>query len=389
VEFNSASYGGSEFDGSAKVTAWRLGDPTFEATVDYQTEDGTASQRKDYTLSAGKLTFAPGESVKSFVIPIIDNEYVDGLRTLKVKLTNPIGAVLGTMDTADVTISDDDFGTSGFNPLDDHGFFVRQHYYDFLSRLPDQEGLTYWVGQIAQCQGAPVCTNNRRIDVSNAFFFEQEYQQTGAYVFRLYRTAFGNNQPFPNSVPDPANPGEEKKLVSYQTFAIDRARVVGGTSLANSQLDLANAFVQRPEFLAKYDAGLNGPAFVDALLATLLNDMGVDLGPQRQALIDLFNAGGRGAVLYRLADDNVQTNPIDNRGFIDAEYNRAFVATQYFGYLRRDPDMGGFLFWLGQVNNAPLRDVPKQHAMVCSFITSIEYQQRFSSIVTHTNAECQ
>ena len=55
---------------------------------------------------------------------------------------------------------------------------------------------------------------------------------------------------------------------------------------------------------------------------------------------------------------------------------------------RRDADMAGFLFWLGQVSSAPLRDVPKQHAMVCSFITSAEYQLRFSSIVTHSNAEC-
>jgi hypothetical protein len=109
---------------------------------------------------------------------------------------------------------------------------------------------------------------------------------------------------------------------------------------------------------------------------------------QRTALISLFNSGGRGAVIYRLADDNLQTNPINNRAFIDAEYNRAFVATQYFGYLRRDADIGGFLFWLGQVSSAPLRDVPKQHAMVCSFITSDEYQLRFSSVVTHTNAEC-
>ena len=93
--------------------------------------------------------------------------------------------------------------------------------------------------------------------------------------------------------------------------------------------------------------------------------------------------------MYRLADDNTQTNPINNRAFIDAEYNRAFVATQYFGYLRRNPDMAGFLFWLGQVNGAPLRDVAKQHAMVCSFTTSAEYQQRFSSVVSHTNAECQ
>jgi len=133
---------------------------------------------------------------------------------------------------------------------------------------------------------------------------------------------------------------------------------------------------------------LNGPDFVDALLGTINTDLGVNMTAQRQALIDLFNVGGRGTVLYRLADDNVATNPINNRTLIDAEYNRAFVATQYFGYLRRDPDMAGFLFWLGQVNRAPLRDVPKQHAMVCSFITSAEYQERFSSIVTHTNAEC-
>jgi hypothetical protein len=93
-------------------------------------------------------------------------------------------------------------------------------------------------------------------------------------------------------------------------------------------------------------------------------------------------------VMYRLSDDNAQTNPIDNRAFIDAEYNRAFVFTQYAGYLRRNSDMAGFLFWLGQVNSATLGDVAKQHAMVCSFITSAEYQRRFSSIISHSNAEC-
>jgi hypothetical protein len=90
----------------------------------------------------------------------------------------------------------------------------------------------------------------------------------------------------------------------------------------------------------------------------------------------------------RLADDNVGGNPINNRAFIDADYNRAFVATQYFGYLRRDADIGGFLFWLGQVNAAALRDVPRQHQMVCSFITSGEYQQRFGSVITRSNSEC-
>ncbi|HEV7396205.1 MAG TPA: hypothetical protein VGN86_06810, partial [Pyrinomonadaceae bacterium] len=45
--------------------------------------------------------------------------------------------------------------------------------------------------------------------------YEQEFQQTGSYVYRLYRAAFGNNQPFPNPNPDPNNPNEEKKVPLY------------------------------------------------------------------------------------------------------------------------------------------------------------------------------
>lgn len=93
-------------------------------------------------------------------------------------------------------------------------------------------------------------------------------------------------------------------------------------------------------------------------------------------------------MLYRLADES-STNPIANSALIDAEYNRAFVATQYFGFLRRDSDMGGFTFWLNQLNTAPIRNVAKQHAMVCSFVTSAEYQNRFGVVVMHSNQECQ
>jgi hypothetical protein len=112
------------------------------------------------------------------------------------------------------------------------------------------------------------------------------------------------------------------------------------------------------------------------------------LGSQRTTLINLVNQFGRGTALYRIADDNVQTNPVNNRVFIDAEYNRSFVYTQYAGYLRRDADTGGLLFWLGQVNQFPVRDAGIQSAMVCAFITSAEYQQRFSPAVTHSNSEC-
>ncbi|HEY6119988.1 MAG TPA: Calx-beta domain-containing protein [Pyrinomonadaceae bacterium] len=389
IQFSSAAFSVNEGAGLATITLSRVGDTSGTVTIDYATNDASAQQRTDYTITADTLTFGPGDTTKTFQVLIVDDNYVEGSETLNLSLSNPTGgAQLASPSLATLTIVDNDSTPPANNPLDnaDASFFVRQHYLDFLSREPDSGGLDYWASQITQCGSDQLCIPHKRVDVSNAFFFELEFQQTGAYVFRLYAEAFGNNQPFPN--PDPANQTEAHKLPSYAVFSRDRARVVGGSNLAQGQLDLANTFSQLPEFLVKYPGNLTGPQFVDAMLATMQADSGVDLTSQRQGLIDLFNSGGRGAVLYRLADDNTATNPINNRGFIDAEYNRAFVATEYFGYLRRDPDIGGFLFWLDQVNRYPIRNTLIQHAMVCAFTTSAEYQQRFSSVVSHTNSEC-
>jgi subtilisin family serine protease len=283
------------------------------------------------------------------------------------------------------------------NPLDNADFFVSQLYRDFLSRESDPGGLLHWTGEITSCPaGDQVCIHDRRIAVADSFFFSDEFQQTGSYVFRVYRLAFGDNQPDPN--PDPGDPGGafypgpdfHKKMPSYAAFNPDRLQVVGGSNLPQSQLDFANAFVQRQKFIDKYSLSLSSTDFINALLATIHSaDPSVDLSSQFSALMNLYNAGGRGAVVYRLADDN-QANPINNRPFIDEEYNLTFVTTEYFGYLRRDGDANGMNFWLIQINSALLRNIDKQHAMVCSFINSTEYQLRFAEIITHNQQqECQ
>jgi len=65
-----------------------------------------------------------------------------------------------------------------------------------------------------------------------------------------------------------------------------------------------------------------------------------------------------GNVLYRLADDNAQTNPVNNHpSSMPSTTGRCIYS--YAGYLRRDADIGGFLFWLGQVNGGTLRDATK------------------------------
>jgi hypothetical protein len=62
------------------------------------------------------------------------------------------------------------------NPIDDTRFFVQQHYRDFLMRdPPDQPGWDFWSGQITQCGSDAACIAGKRIDVSRAFFFDDNF----------------------------------------------------------------------------------------------------------------------------------------------------------------------------------------------------------------------
>src|SRR5205823_5358870 len=116
--------------------------------------------------------------------------------------------------------------------------------------------------------------------------------------------------------------------------------------------------------------------FVDALLQTMTARARADLSSLRDTMISDYDVGGRSLVVR----DAVQTN-----AFTQPEYNKAFVLMEYFGYLRRNPDPGGYDFWLNVLNG---REAGNYRGMVCAFITSPEYQRRFGTVVTHSNADC-
>ena len=362
LQFSAPAYNVNESDGSATITVTRSGTTVNAAAVDYVTSDGTARQRTDYTTSSGTLNFAAGEMSKSFTILITDNAFVDGSRTINLTLNNPGGVELIAPASSLLTILDNDTATPTHNPLDDAQFFVRQQYADFLNRAPDPGGLGYWSNEINRCGTDAQCIHDRRVGVADAFFFEPEFQQTGAYIYRIYKAAIGIGP-------------------TYEQFTNDRGRVVAGPALDQTKSAYALYFVKGTAFQQEYATATTADQFVDKMLTVVRNYSGVDLSSQRSTLIGLYDGSdtGKAAILRQMAD---------NQLVIDAEYNRSFVLMEYFGYLRRDPDQGGYDFWLGQVNRYPLRDVGIQHAMACSFITSAEYQTRFSSVVTHNNREC-
>ena len=167
----------------------------------------------------------------------------------------------------------------------------------------------------------------------------------------------------------------------YAEYSADRRNVVGGPTLEEQKQAFAAAFVTRAEFASRYEGYTNAASFVDALLANVQQASGVDLGSQRDSLIGRYNTGADQAESRTL----VLRDVTESAAVRDANYNKAFVLVEYFGYLRRNPDRQGYDFWLNVLNTG---DPGNYRGMVCSFIASAEYQHRFSLIVTHSNAEC-
>src|SRR5437868_9646791 len=117
VNFSSSAYAVAEDDASraATITVFRQGNAkrvNQTVAVDYATSDGTAHAGVDYAAKSGTLTFNPGETSKTFVVPVIDNSAVDGARTVLLKLSHATAsgrrALLGYPSAATLVISDDD-----------------------------------------------------------------------------------------------------------------------------------------------------------------------------------------------------------------------------------------------------------------------------------------
>lgn len=248
------------------------------------------------------------------------------------------------------------------NPVDDFRFFVTQQYADLTGHEPDAATLDKLSAQLSGCNLRSDCLRTRRVDISTSLL-ENELPATGVFLYGLYSTALGR-QP------------------RYGELETDRAVILNQKSeLEAVRLALASAFVERAEFKRKFPATMKPSEFVDSLLATIAQSAGVDLTSERSLLTGLLDdtTNGRAAVLTRLASD---------QRVVDANYNQALVLFQYFNYLRRNPDEAGLNAWVNTLKTKPLRDPDAARSLVCNFLNSAEYQNRFGIVATHTNREC-
>lgn len=341
------------------------------ATVKYETASGTASDRSDFNTTLGTLQFAHGESSKPINILLANDTLVEGPEAFTITLHDPTNAVLSPLSTFTVNLIDDDTIPGTLNPLNNVGFYVRQHYTDFLNRIPDNGGLVFWSNEITSCGTNTQCREVKRVNVSAAFFLSIEFQETGYLVYRIYKTGFGNlpGAPVPVRFTD--------FLRDSQQMGFNIQVGVGNwqAQLEANKQAFALAFVQRPDFQTAFPNSLTAAQFVDQLNA---NVGGVLSSAERSTLIAMLTTPSdvtqRAAVLRAVAEDQDLRN---------AELNKAFVLMQYFGYLRRNPNdapdtnFDGWQFWLDKLNQFNGNFV--QAEMVKAFLLSLEYQQRFGA----------
>jgi hypothetical protein len=253
--------------------------------------------------------------------------------------------------------------TNAANPLDDPNFFVRQQYIDFLGRAPEQEGFDDWVSVLNSCpdngygRDNPTCD---RVQISSGFYRSQEFSGRGYFIYRLYDATLG-------------------RLPHYNEFMDDMARLsvlqVAASSLDVAKVQLAHEMMQRPEFAAIF-GNVEDSAHAEDFVSRLEHAAGVNVASHAQLVADRRNGARSPEDTLRAF---VETPEVDGHF-----HNRGFVAMQYFGYLRREPETDGFNTWVNVMSNGapasggnPAIAPGDFRPMIFGFVHSQEYRNRF------------
>jgi hypothetical protein len=380
VGFSTNYYSVSEADSSgvASVTVVREGDTSGASSVDYVTSDaatqpcqtntsGNASEKCDYATAAGTLRFAAGETSKTIQIPLINDAYVEPTESFNITLRNAQGATISFFGTASVAILSDDTQTASVNPIDDMGFYIRQQYIDFLGRVADSGGFNFWMSRWSSCP--PGDTTCDRTDTSKRFFESDEFKERGLYVYLLNDAVLGRR----------SNNSDASQRPSYREFITDTARLNGYLTVQEQRMAkdaLLLDFMNRPAFRILYGQYLT-PSLTAATDPTgfvnkLCQVAGVTPSNYSTLITNLSN-GTRDPA--HTVEDFIMAPQIVGQG--TQFYDRGYITMQYFGYLRRDPDVSGFNFWVARLMDTSSPYYHNYYSMVDGFVNSHEYGFRF------------
>ncbi|HEY1403118.1 MAG TPA: DUF4214 domain-containing protein, partial [Pyrinomonadaceae bacterium] len=122
----------------------------------------------------------------------------------------------------------------------------------------------------------------------------------------------------------------------------------------------AAAWISRGDFAASYPASMSASEYVNKVLQTA----GVTVSNKDQLIAGLSNGTETRASVLRKV--------VESAEFEAKEFDPAYVAMQYYGYLRREPEPAGYNAWLNYLRANP----GDYKTMVWGFVYSPEYRNR-------------
>ncbi|RLC65831.1 MAG: hypothetical protein DRI48_06125, partial [Chloroflexi bacterium] len=108
VGFDAATSSGYESLSPVALPVSISGQSMSAVTVNYAVTGGTATSPNDFTLTAGTLTFNPGEMTNNISATILDDAISEGDETIVVTLSDPNNAILGANTVHTYTIKDNE-----------------------------------------------------------------------------------------------------------------------------------------------------------------------------------------------------------------------------------------------------------------------------------------
>ena len=108
VKFSADNYTVRENEGPATINVVLNRASSQTVTVQYATSDLTAQAGIDYVATSGTLTFPPNKTSRSFTVTLIDDEVHEPDEQVRLTLSNPTVAQLGSPNPATLTIANDD-----------------------------------------------------------------------------------------------------------------------------------------------------------------------------------------------------------------------------------------------------------------------------------------
>jgi hypothetical protein len=215
----------------------------------------------------------------------------------------------------------------------ENDFFTRRQYLDFLDREPEPGGFSAW--------GNALDSGFPRASMIEAFMDSVEFRFKGKFIAQAYLGILGRD-------------AEHSGFRGW----------LGLLLMGMSREHIVQFFLDSGEFKSRFGSNLTNGQFVERMYANVL--------------LRSPDAGGFNYWVGQLNSGQMTRAQVGSAFLDSAEFqnlgvsqNRVEVSLLYFDMLRRDPDAGGFSYWVGAVNSGqPLASI------IEGFLNSAEYHSR-------------